>query len=146
MVQNTLKDGRLKFGDKSKARQDGEPGPKVEEVSIVEPVDVCMVDIAKNTKAYEPGYQEKLKVIFPKDEEGLIDFLNRCKLKYPEVMLYPRCNVDFNKEAVKKLENSNTKHMNKVDRQDQQQGFFKREGPQKAHRPNTYVPHSDAPI
>lgn len=36
--------------------------------------------------------------------------------------------------------------MNKVGSQDQRRGFFYREGPQKAHRPKTYVPHFDAPI
>lgn len=34
-------------------------------------------------------YIEKMKVVYPKAEEELIDFLNRCKIKGSEVMLCP---------------------------------------------------------
>lgn len=119
MVPNTLKDGRIKFDDKSKARIDRESDPKVEEVSFVKPVNVLMVDIVETTEANEPNYQEKLKVVFPKAEEELIDFLNQCKLKDFEVMLCPRCSSVFDKEAPKKLENPNTEYMKKFGHRDQ---------------------------
>jgi len=38
-------------------------------------------------------------VAYPMAEEELIDFLNRCKLKNSEVMMCPRCNFIFEKEA-----------------------------------------------
>lgn len=61
-------------------------------------------------------------------------------------MFCPQCSVVFDKKETNRLENSNTQHMNKVGRRDQQQGFFKREGPQKAHSPKTYVSRSNAPV
>lgn len=95
LVQNILKDGRLKIADKSKSRPDGEPGPNLEEVSFIEPVDVFMMDIIETTEIAEPDYKEQLKVIFPKAEKELMDFLNWCKLKDSE-------------EVSKRLENTNT--------------------------------------
>lgn len=56
-----------------------------------------MVDIIKDTKEAKPNYEEQMKAFFPKTEEGLVDFLNRCKLKDSEVMLCPCCNVIFDK-------------------------------------------------
>lgn len=109
-----MKDGRLKFAEKSKARPEGEPDPKVEEDLFVEPVGVFMVDIAKTIEAVEPDYHEKMNVFFPKSEEQLIDFLNWCKLKDSKVMLCLCCSDIFDREAEKELENTNTKHLKKV--------------------------------
>lgn len=50
-------------------------------------------------------YTEKIKVVCPKAEEELIDFLNRCKIIGSEVMLCPRCSALFDIEATKDLEN-----------------------------------------
>lgn len=47
---------------------------------------------------------EKMKVIYPKAKEELIDFLNQYKLKYSEVMSWPRCISVFDKEASKILQ------------------------------------------
>lgn len=44
-------------------------------------------------------YSEKVKVVYHNAEEELINFLNHCKLKGYEVMLWPRCSVVFDKEA-----------------------------------------------
>lgn len=61
-------------------------------------------------------------------------------------MLCPHCSVVFDREAPKELENTNTEHLEKVGRRDQRQEFLTRGGPQKAHRPKTYVPHVDGPV
>lgn len=50
-------------------------------------------------------YTKKIKVVYLKVKEELIDFLNRCKIKGSEIMLCPCCNIVFNKEAKKSLEN-----------------------------------------
>ena len=70
-----------------------------------------MVDITKDAEyveetALEPQFDEKLKTSYPTAEEELIYFLNRCKLKNSEVMLCPRCNAMFDKEATKGLKAS----------------------------------------
>jgi hypothetical protein len=52
----------------------------------------------------EPQFAEKMKVAYPMAEEEQIDFLNRCRFKNSEVILCPRCNSVFDKEATKGLE------------------------------------------
>jgi uncharacterized C2H2 Zn-finger protein len=44
-----------------------------------------------------------MKVAYPKAEEDLIDFLNRCKISNTNVMLCPRCSAVFDKEAAKSV-------------------------------------------
>lgn len=46
-------------------------------------------------------YVEKMKVVYPRAEEELIDFLNKCKIKCSNVMLCPCCSAAFDKEATK---------------------------------------------
>jgi len=70
-----------------------------------------VVDITKDVEhveeiALEPQFDKKLKTTYPTVEEELIDFLNRCKLEKPEVMLCPRCSVVFDKEVTKGLKGS----------------------------------------
>lgn len=74
LVKNALKDGRLEFYEKKKSRQEGGPNPKVEEALFPEPVDIFMVDITKSTKGDEPEFEVKMKGVFPKVEEEIIDF------------------------------------------------------------------------
>lgn len=67
-----------------------------------------MVEITEDShlKAGEESmldYVEKVKVVYPRVEEELIDFLNRCKIKGSEVMWFPRCNNVFDKKATKGL-------------------------------------------
>lgn len=97
MVKNALKDGRFKFDEKKKARQEGGPDPKVEEALFPEPVDIFMVDITKSMKGDEPEFEVKMKVVFPKVEEEIIDFLNMCKLKDNEIMLCQCCSAVFDR-------------------------------------------------
>lgn len=52
----------------------------------------------------ETEFEEKIKLAYPKAEEELMDFLNRCKLKNYEIMLCPKCSFVFHKEATKVLE------------------------------------------
>lgn len=55
---------------------------KVEEAHFVKPLEIMMVNIGEGLdKDVEEvsmlGYIEKMKVVYPKVEEELIDFLNR---------------------------------------------------------------------
>jgi len=45
-----------------------------------------------------------MEVAYPKAEEDLIDFLNRCKISNTNAMLCPRCSAVFDKEAAKFVE------------------------------------------
>lgn len=48
----------------------------------------------------------EMHTVYPQVEEGLIEFLKRCKLNDSKTMLRPRCIIIFNKEAAKKLEDT----------------------------------------
>jgi len=54
----------------------------------------------------EDQFVEKMEVAYPKAEEDLIDFLNRCKISNTNAMLYPRCSAVFDKEAAKSAKDS----------------------------------------
>ena len=45
-----------------------------------------------------------MEVAYPKVEEDLIDFLNRCKISNTNAMLCLRCSAVFDKEATKFVE------------------------------------------
>ena len=53
---------------------------------------------------------ELMKVLFPKPEEELVDFLNRCELSNSRSMLCPNCNVIYDEEAAKNIEALKKKH------------------------------------
>jgi len=57
-----------------------------------------------NAVVTEDQLAEKMTVVYPRAEEDLIDFLNRCKISNTNVMLCPRCSAIFNKEATKSVE------------------------------------------
>jgi hypothetical protein len=59
---------------------------------------------SENSMVTEDQFAEKMKVAYPKVEEDLIDFLNRCKISNAHDMLYPRCSAVFDKEAAKSVE------------------------------------------
>lgn len=124
LVQNTLKDERLKFVEKQKARLEGEYDPKVDETLFVEPVDVFMMDVTDSTKGLGHDYEEQMEVVFPKAKKELIDFLNRCKLKDLEVILCPCYITFFVREAEKEMEKTNPGQSKRVGRRDQHQEFF----------------------
>ncbi|WJX90122.1 hypothetical protein P8452_72053 [Trifolium repens] len=63
---------------------------------MVEAMEVSEVQVEKIP---EEEYFEKMKVIYPRAEEDLIDFLNRCKLENKGVMLCARCSAVCDKEA-----------------------------------------------
>jgi len=52
----------------------------------------------------EDQFAEKMTAAYPKAEEDLIDFLNRCKISNTNAMLCPRCSAVFDKEAAKSIE------------------------------------------
>ena len=57
-----------------------------------------------NAMVTEDQFAEKMRVAYPRAEEDLIDFLNRCKISNSNVMLCPRCSAVFDKEAAKSVE------------------------------------------
>ncbi|KAK2422316.1 hypothetical protein QL285_032860 [Trifolium repens] len=104
LVQKALNEGRLKFGEKPKAtKADAEPSQNADTL-YAEPQAIMMVEAMEITevqveKIPEEEYFEKMKVVYPRAEEDLIDFLNRCKLKNKGVMLCARCSAVCDKEA-----------------------------------------------
>lgn len=69
---------------------------EVNMVEVTEDLKVNMVEVTKDLDMEVEGKvgensEEQMKVVYPKAEEELVDFLNLCKLKYSEVMLCPRC-------------------------------------------------------
>lgn len=75
---------------------------QVEEVNFVEPIDVMKVEITENPSSKVEGlnmldYAEKVKVVYPNVEKGIIDFLNHYKIKGSEVMFFLGCSVVFGK-------------------------------------------------
>lgn len=86
LVHNALKEGSPKFTENEKPHKEADYDPRVEDVLFVELVEILIVGVieALNTKIDEVNmlnYKEKVKMVYPKAEEELIDFLNRCKLK-----------------------------------------------------------------
>jgi len=57
-----------------------------------------------DTVIIQDQYEEKIQAVFPKADEDLIDFLNRCKISGSLVMLCPRCSTVFDKKAAKNIE------------------------------------------
>jgi len=134
-VQRALNEGRLKFGDKTKPQMQLDLDPLKDVDAMYTEVASCNVveaiadavgklyveaedDVVKRQMeefsgspkdsdkiVSKPKFDEKEKAVYSMDEEELIDFLNRCRLKNYEVMWCPICNSVFNKEATKILEN-----------------------------------------
>lgn len=135
LAQKALSEERLKFGDKSKPQMQIDVDPlQVSDTMYAELVYCMMVDVVvddvenltvkantgvvdcqvvKATKGpklannviYESRFSEKMKVVYPMEEEELIDFLHHCKLNKYEVMLCPTCSSVFDKKATKGLDN-----------------------------------------
>jgi len=76
---------------------------------------------------------KKMEVAYPKAEEDLIDFLNRCKISNTNAMLCPRCNAIFDKEAEKSVEGflPHTEHKSRWVENRPKYGFNKRGVPYK---------------
>lgn len=50
------------------------------EILMVESTDGLGIEVEQVGKKYVESMAKKMKVVFPKAEEALIDFLNKCKL------------------------------------------------------------------
>ncbi|GAU44958.1 hypothetical protein TSUD_28930 [Trifolium subterraneum] len=109
LVQKALNEGRLKFDEKSKPSMKVDTDPlQIADTSFAEPFEFMMVEAMEVTTLEsipEEEYIEKIKVVYPKVEEDLLDFLMRCKAKNHQIMLCPRCSAVCDKEATAGLEN-----------------------------------------
>jgi len=128
-VQKALDEGKLNFGDKPNQPMQVDVDPlkkaysmyleiaglnmvKISEIDPIVASDGPKVDVEMvieghkcvDTVITEDLYQEKIQVVFPKTEEDLIDFLNRCKISSSSVMLCPGCSTVFDKKAAKNVE------------------------------------------
>jgi hypothetical protein len=107
LVQKTINEGRLKFGDKAKPQMKLESDPlQVAETSYVEPFEYLIVNAAEAAPIMaipEEEYVKKVQEVYPKAEDELVDFLNRSKLHNTEVMLCPRCSAVCDEEALASL-------------------------------------------
>ncbi|WJX46260.1 hypothetical protein P8452_33079 [Trifolium repens] len=104
LVQKALNEGRLKFGEKPKAAKADPESSQNADTLYAEPQAIMMVEAIEVSevqveKIPENEYYEKMKVVYPRAEEDLIDFLNRCKLENKGVMLCARCSAVCDKEA-----------------------------------------------
>jgi hypothetical protein len=99
----------------------------------------------------EEEYVEKINVVYPRAEEELIDFLQRCKLNKTEVVLCPRCSAMFDKKAIdglKKYAPSATNKDNWPDKRliTSQNTIHPRSVHQRLGYQTTFVPSNRAPI
>ncbi|MCI41235.1 hypothetical protein A2U01_0062468, partial [Trifolium medium] len=81
---------------------------QVAETSLCEPFECLMLEAIEVTPVQSISvkkYAEKVKADYPREEEDLINFLNRCKLHNKEIMLCPRCSAVCDKEADVGLQN-----------------------------------------
>jgi hypothetical protein len=130
---------------------------QVSDASYVEPVDCKMVDVmdlsggTQIVAVPEEEYVEKINVVYPRAEEELIDFLQRCKLNKTEVVLCPRCSAMFDKKAtdgLKKYAPSATNKDNWPDKRliTSQNTIHPRSVHQRLGYQTTFVPSNRAPI
>ncbi|KEH16120.1 hypothetical protein MTR_0319s0030, partial [Medicago truncatula] len=161
-MQKALDEERLKFGEKAKAttKPEAESSKKADSM-YAEVVGINMVDVAESSdgkllsrKALpddtemvtedhvrnaslvtEDQLQKNIERAYPKAEEDLVDFLNRCKISNTNAMLCPRCSAVFDKEAAKAIEDSQPQTKWKGKRKDNRLkfNFSKRGVPYKDH-------------
>ncbi|XP_045802327.1 uncharacterized protein LOC123895902 [Trifolium pratense] len=158
LVQKALKDGRLKFGEKSGHKMKIDEDPlQISDASYVEPVECLMIDAmdlsggAQLVSIPENEYYEKMKVVYPGAEEELIDFLQRCKLNKSEVMLCPRCSAVFDKKATEGLNKFIPFRRNKENWPNsrpmkKQNMAHAKTIHQRLGNPNTFVPSNKSPM
>lgn len=60
--------------------------------------------------------ETRLNVVYLKADDGLVDFLYRCKAGEYEVMLCLRCSPVFDKKAAKEMENARHAQQNSKQR------------------------------
>ena len=78
---------------------------------------------SENAMVIEDQLAEKMTVPYPRAEEDLIDFLNRCKISNTNAMLCPRYSAVFDKEAAKSVEGFQPQSKTKVGWADNHQKF-----------------------
>ncbi|KAI5401519.1 hypothetical protein KIW84_066117 [Lathyrus oleraceus] len=70
-------------------------------------VGVNMVEVSQRDQA-EVGEDRRRKeyqrLVYPKEEENLVEFIKRCQKMRTEVMLCPRCSAIFDRKAATNLE------------------------------------------
>lgn len=99
--------------------------------------------------------EEYNKLAYPKQEEGLVEFLHRFQRKRSEVILCPRCSSVFDRKAAKNLEGVRlAKKVRNWRDPRNNQAFNGRRDPRRgdqrgptlqANRPSTFRPTTDAP-
>ena len=68
-------------------------------------VKINMVEVSEPKASEDAIRQEEInKIAFPKENENLADFLQRCQNKKSEVMLCPRCSSIFDKKVVEHIQ------------------------------------------
>ena len=156
LVQKALNEGRLKFGEKPKATKANPESSQNADTLYAEPQAIMMVEAMKVTevqveKIPEEEYFEKMKVVYPRAEEDLIDFLNRCKLENKGVMLCARCSAVCDKEATAGLMKfqlmANRHGANPKQPHDKGKGILTRPNNRvQADRRPTFLPSGSIPI
>lgn len=155
LVQNSLNEGRLMFAKGTPPMKIDFDPLDVEDASYVEPVANNMVKITEDFDMAEFEESEnQIEVVFPKDGEGLVEFLYRCKFEDSEVMPCPRCSVVFDKKAVRKVESAQIAKEKEIWRRNKSQSHFdKRVVPQRKEqalaqqkaRPSNFKPTLNSP-
>ncbi|XP_027343100.1 uncharacterized protein LOC113855668 [Abrus precatorius] len=125
LIQDAIKQGRLKFEQKTKMPMKIDSDPMQIEANFVEPIDILMVDVAEKQGSFDraveelegkgslndtlEAFEKEEAEIFPRAGDSLLDFLTRKKEADSEVMLCPRCSVVFDKAAAKAFKQSEMK-------------------------------------
>jgi hypothetical protein len=98
----------------------------------------------------EEEYFEKMRVVYPRAEEDLIDFQNRCKLENKRIMLCARCSAVCDKKAaagLKKFQPVTNKQGAKPNQyQNKGKGILSRPNPSLAGRSATFLPPGSIPV
>ncbi|KAI5391002.1 hypothetical protein KIW84_076025 [Lathyrus oleraceus] len=79
-----------------------EPTPSIASVTSTPSMMVTPTTVQEGV-IFPPSITQShpIEVVHPKAGEGLLEFLHRCKAKDSEVILYPQCNVVFDKKGCK---------------------------------------------
>lgn len=113
LIQTSLKDGCLKFIERSKAPMKIDYSPlQVEEDHYTIVVEVNMVEITDYMEEEtDESCSNKMGVVYPRQDDGLINYLYHCKSRDSKVMLCPRCSCVFDKKVAKEVEKARQEHL-----------------------------------
>ncbi|WJX16101.1 hypothetical protein P8452_06177 [Trifolium repens] len=158
LVQKALQEGRLKFGEKPKSKQQVDEDPlQIADAAYTEPFECLMLEALNLTEGGqlvsipEEEYENKVEEVYPQPGETLLDFLQRCKENDGEATLCPHCSAMFDKKAAAGLNkflphsqgrnnwpNQKPTHSNVLN--SQQAPVHQRLGPQKSFVPSNRTP------